>query len=158
MSAQSDYSSRNSIDPVIVELGGSQEKTSLFLAAGLRGKTHPRLFSMQPADGQNLRRCRLAHIVNAAVADCDVAIDILFINATADHDALHNDLSHWSPFVKLGGIVILHGVSPELPQYLSRRATAACVTSIAWPGQSSSALPPLPRRPSARISIASGFC
>jgi len=101
---------------------------------------------MQPADGQNLRRCRLAHIVNAAVADCDVAIDILFINATADHDALHNDLSHWSPFVKLGGIVILHGVSPELPQYFEspRYSGVRHIDSLAWAVKQCAASPPAP--------------
>ncbi len=42
--------------------------------------------------------------------DC---IDILFINATEDYDSLHSDLLLWSPFVKMGGIVVLHGASPE---------------------------------------------
>jgi hypothetical protein len=134
------------IDPVIVELGASQEKSSLFLAAGLRGKTNPRLFSMQPADGQNLRRCRLAHIMNAAAAECNVAVDILFINATADSDALNSDLSLWSPFVKLGGIVILHGVSPELPQYFEppRYSGVRHIDSLTWAVKQCAASLPAP--------------
>jgi hypothetical protein len=60
--------------------------------------------------------------------DC---IDILFINATQDQDTLHSDLLSWSPFVKLGGIVILHGVSPESlqpPLYSDLRH----IGSLAW--------------------------
>ncbi len=125
-----------SIDPVIVELGAGRGKTAALLAAGLCGKTRPRLFSMQRAgeagsdigagsemDQQalhrNLRRCGLAHILGTTAdwsgpdSEGRRAIDILLINATAEGDALHNDLSHWAPFVKLGGIVILRGASLE---------------------------------------------
>jgi Methyltransferase domain len=136
------------IDPVIVELGASRGKTSLLLAAGLRAKTRPRLFSMQRVGGQLdqfLGRCRLGHIVKAAAnwTECKVAVDILFINASHDDDTLHGDLLLWSPFVKLGGIVILHGVSPEnlqQPRYSDLRhvdnlawAVNRCASSLATP-------------------------
>jgi len=67
-------------------------------------------------------------------AECNAAIDILFINATADYEALHSDLSHWSPFVKLGGVVILQGSSPELPKYLQppRYSDVRHIDSLAW--------------------------
>jgi predicted O-methyltransferase YrrM len=122
-----------SIDPLIVELGARRGKASLLLAAGLGGKTSPRLFCIQRTgetagelDRQelrrNLQRCHLAHIVDTTLGySCDASanwkdcIDILFINATRDDATLRSDVLLWSPFVKLGGLVVLHGVSPELP-------------------------------------------
>lgn len=139
-----------SIDPVIVELGTGRGKTSLLLAAGLRGKAWPRLFSMQRAgeargklDRQalqrNLHRCHLGHIVDSAAghshephANWKDCIDILFINATQDYQALHSDFLLWSPFVKLGGIVVLHGISPEVPA--SCRAMAENLQSPRYSG------------------------
>jgi hypothetical protein len=137
------------IDPVIVELGAGQGKTSVFLAAGLYGKSNPRLFSSQPAGGTAGQiPSRLKHIVNGpAEAECNVAIDILFINATADDGTLHSDLSHWSPFVKLGGIVILHGILPELLKYLQppRYSNVRHVDGLAWAvKQCAASLPTLP--------------
>jgi predicted O-methyltransferase YrrM len=138
-----------SIDPLIVELGARRGKSSLLLAAGLGGKTRPRLFSIQrtgDAAGEldqqalhrNLQRCHLAHIVDTtaghsrdASANWKKGIDILFINATDDYDALHSDLLLWSPFVKLGGLVVLHGFSPKSlppPRYSDFRH----VDSLVW--------------------------
>jgi predicted O-methyltransferase YrrM len=140
------------IDPVIVELGARRGETSLLLAAGLRAKTRPRLFSIQ-RDGdcggrldqqalhRNLRRCGLGHIVDTtaihsrdASANWKNSIDILLINATEDYDALESDLLFWSAFVKLGGIVVLHGVSRELPEHLqsSNYSGPRHVDSLAW--------------------------
>ena len=131
------------IDPVIVEIGAGRGKTSLFLAAGLCGKTRPRLFSIQRAGDQldqqalhrNLSRCRLGHIVDSTEwTERKSAIDILFINATPDHATLHGDLSLWSPLVKLGGLVILHGISPELPEYFQppRYSRLRHIDSLTW--------------------------
>ena len=138
-----------SIDPVIVELDPGRGKASLLLAAGLCGKTRPRLVSVQrtgdvagkldeQALNRNLHRCGLGHIVDTtagysrdAAANWKGCIDILFINATQDHDTLHNDLLLWSPFVKPRGIVILHGVSTENlqpPLYSGSRH----VENLAW--------------------------
>jgi predicted O-methyltransferase YrrM len=149
------------IDPVIVELGAWRGKTSLLLAAGLSGKTRPRLFSIQrigePASKldqqalhRNLHRCHLGHIVDTtaghsrdASANWKDCIDILFINATEDYDALNSDLLLWSPFVKSGGMVVLHGASRESlqsPPYSDLRhvenlawAVKQCASSLATP-------------------------
>jgi predicted O-methyltransferase YrrM len=139
------------IDPVIVELGAWRGKTSLLLAAGLRGKIRPRLFSIQhTSEGggkrdqqalhRNLRRCHLGHIAETIAGDSRDAssnwkdcIDILFINATQDYDALHSGLLLWAPFVKLGGIVILHGISPESlqpPRYSDLRHVDKLVWAV----------------------------
>jgi hypothetical protein len=124
-----------SINPLIVELGASRGKMSVLLAAGLRGKVGPRLVPLQRtgADGKrdrqilhrNLHRCRLGHIVDTTVGEPGMAaaawkeaIDILFVNAAADDDALRSDLSLWSAFVKVDGIVILRGASPDLVESL----------------------------------------
>jgi hypothetical protein len=138
-----------SIDPLIVELGAWRGKTSLLLAAGLWGKMRPRLFSIQrpgetvgeldqQALHRNVHRCQLGHIVDTtagpsrdASANWKDCIDILFLNAAQNYDTLHNDLLLWSPFVKLGGIVILQGVSPENlqpPRYSDLRQLG----SLAW--------------------------
>jgi predicted O-methyltransferase YrrM len=116
-----------SMHPVIAELCAGGGKATLLLAAGLRPKTQPQLFSFQqigsdsiPAFHRTLKLCRLEHIVQAAVADPHEAaaswndgIDMLFINAREDDQALRSDLSLWSPFVRPGGIVALHGASTE---------------------------------------------
>ena len=141
-----------SIDPVIMELGAWRGKTSLLLAAGLRGKSRPRLVSVQctGADAgkldqqtlhRNLRRCHLGHILDNALADSRAgaanwkdAIDILLINATSDGDASHTDLALWSPFVKLGGIVVLHGAAPSVAENLQSLPYGEFrrVESLAW--------------------------
>jgi hypothetical protein len=62
----------SAFDPVIVELGACQGKTTLLLAAGLRGKMRPLLFAFPsgpPPDPQpNFQRCRLEHIVDMMTA------------------------------------------------------------------------------------------
>ena len=116
------------VDPVIVELGAGRGRASLVLAAGLCGKTRPRLFALQDSGGarRNLERCGFGRIVAAAPEDWKEAIDILFVNAEADCD-----LSRWLPFVKPGGIVIEHGASMDIfeaPTYGDLRK----VDSLAW--------------------------
>jgi hypothetical protein len=120
------------VDPVIVELAPWRGQTSFLLAAGLFGKSRPRLNSIQRAGvdagnpnqdifHRNLQRCRLGHILDTtaghardAASNWKDSIDILFITAAPGDDTVHIDLSVWSPFVKLGGLVVLHAVSPEL--------------------------------------------
>jgi glycosyltransferase involved in cell wall biosynthesis/predicted O-methyltransferase YrrM len=136
-------------DLVIVELGSWHGRSSVLLAAGLRGKANARLYCIDPF-GQDenpelqareydpllrrmpysleegfrrtVRRCGVAHIVEAVkgysydvVRTWDRAIDVLFIDASHEYDAVHRDFRLWSPFVKLGGIVALHDVSPVWP-------------------------------------------
>jgi predicted O-methyltransferase YrrM len=71
---------------------------------------------------RNIRRCGLTHIVQPikaysfdAVRNWREPIDILFIDASHEYESVHRDLLLWSPFVKLGGIVALHDVSPNWP-------------------------------------------
>jgi len=125
-----------SVDPVVVELAPGRGQTSFLLAAGLCGKARPRLNSIQRAglDSDNpvpetfhrtLHRCHLGHILDTTVSEPRMAaanwkdgIDILFVNSAPDSDALRSDLSVWSPFVKMGGIVVVHGASSELAESL----------------------------------------
>jgi hypothetical protein len=68
---------------------------------------------------------------SGASANWKDCVNILFINATENRDALDNDLWLWSPFVKSGGIVILHGISPDnlrSPRYRDLRQ----VENLAW--------------------------
>jgi predicted O-methyltransferase YrrM len=116
-----------SIHPVIVELSSGGGKATLLLAAALRTKTNPQMFSFQqiPNDGipaihRTLRRCRLGHIVQMmlvdphdAAANWQDGIDVLFISAGEDDEALRSDLSLWLPLLKPGGILVLHGAAPS---------------------------------------------
>jgi predicted O-methyltransferase YrrM len=116
-----------SAGPLIVELGAWQGKTSLLLAAGLRGKARPRVVSFQrgfldPRAFQRvLRRCNLAHVIETVDPSPDGrsnwkdCIDLLFINVTEDYDALRREFLLWSPFVKPAGIVVLSAVPQNLP-------------------------------------------
>jgi hypothetical protein len=123
------------LHPLIVEIGAGRGKMSVLLAAGLCEKVGPRLVPVERAgaDGKrdqqilhrNLHRCGLGEIVDTTVgeprlaaANWKEAIDILFVNAAADYDALRSDLSLWSGFVKMGGIVVLRGASPDLAESL----------------------------------------
>jgi predicted O-methyltransferase YrrM len=135
------------MDAAIVELGACQGKSTLLLAAGLRGKIGPRLFSFPGISGsgdsaRNFQRCRLEHIVDImtlhsrdAAANWNTGIDILFIHAAEDDDTLRSHFSLWSPFVRAGGIVALHGVSAESPAHLlpaSHYADFRQVDGLAW--------------------------
>jgi hypothetical protein len=78
--------------------------------------------SLEEVFRRNIRRCGLTHIVQPikgysfdAVRSWQEPIDILFIDASHDYESVHRDLLLWSSFVKLGGIVALHDVSPAWP-------------------------------------------
>jgi hypothetical protein len=137
------------LDPVIVELGSWQGKSSVLLAAGVCGARNARVFCVDPfgADEnpqyqadfygplaakmshsleqgfeRNIRRCGLTHIVQAlkgysyeVVRYWKNPIDVLFVDANHDYERVHRDFLLWSPFVKAGGIVALHDVSPLWP-------------------------------------------
>jgi predicted O-methyltransferase YrrM len=134
---------------VVVELGSWQGKSSVILAAGLRGKSNPRLFCIDPFGidenpkhqaeyydpliekmrlnledtfQRNIRRCGVADIVVALkgysydlVRSWSHPIDMLFIDASHDYECVYRDFILWSAFVKEGGIVALHDVSPNWP-------------------------------------------
>jgi predicted O-methyltransferase YrrM len=42
-------------------------------------------------------------------------IDFLFIDANHEYEAVQRDFEQWEPFVRIGGIVALHDVSPSWP-------------------------------------------
>ncbi len=116
------------IEPVIVELGAGRGRASLILAAGLCGKTRPRLFALHDSGyaQRNLKRCGFGRILAAPPANWQDGIDILFVNAGTDCD-----LSRWMPFVKPGGIVVAHGESLDIlrsPAYEDFRK----VDGLAW--------------------------
>jgi hypothetical protein len=136
-----------SMHPAIVELCACPGQATLLLSAGLRGKTRSRLFSFPEIRGAGdgaptFERCRLEHIVDILAADSRAAatswntgIDILFIHAAENEDALRSHLSLWSPFVRPGGIVALHGVSAPSPALLlppAHYAEFRQVDGLAW--------------------------
>ena len=139
----------NQPDPVIVELGSWQGKSSVLLAAGLCGALNARVFCVDPFESdenpryqsdyydplvakmrhslkegfdRNIRRCGVAGIVHTREGySYEVAqgwkdpIDVLFIDANHEYACVHRDFMLWSPFVKSGGIIALHDVSPSWP-------------------------------------------
>jgi len=44
-----------------------------------------------------------------------IPIDLLFIDANHEYEAVHRDFEQWKPFVRAGGVVALHDVSPAWP-------------------------------------------
>jgi predicted O-methyltransferase YrrM len=68
-------------------------------------------------------------------------IDLLFIDANHEYDAVHRDFKQWAPFVRVGGVVALHDASPAWPGPLRVRDesmqhpifdTFSQVDSLAW--------------------------
>jgi len=136
-------------DPVIVELGSWQGKSSILLAAGVRGKPNALVYCVDPfgvdedpdiqakhysplidtmrhslEEGfqRNVRRCGVGNIVRAlkgysyeVVRSWKDPIDVLFIDASHVYENVHRDFVAWSPFVKVGGIVILHDIQAAWP-------------------------------------------
>jgi hypothetical protein len=44
-----------------------------------------------------------------------IPIDFLFIDANHEYECVQRDFEQWEPFVRVGGIVALHDVSPVWP-------------------------------------------
>jgi predicted O-methyltransferase YrrM len=121
----------------IVELGCFEGKTSAALAAG--NATLDRLYSIDPFFKGRLGICygewiaRL-HCKRSGAKSVqfkkgfsfDLApalneeIDLLFIDANHDYEAVKRDWSDWAPKVKKGGFVALHDciVSANSPRYV----------------------------------------
>ncbi len=129
-------------DAVVVELGAWQGKSSVLLGAGLCGKSNARLFSIDPFERahrahcsdplprpnleetfrRNIRRCGVADIVTTlrgysheVVKSWKLPIDLLFIDANHEYECVYRDFHLWSPFLRNGGIIALHDVSPNFP-------------------------------------------
>jgi predicted O-methyltransferase YrrM len=134
-------------DPVVVELGSWQGKSSVLLGAALRKKKNPRLFCVDPfgvdenaaaqkeyyedlirkmrisledAFRRNIKRCGLSDIVvpvkgysYGVVRLWKEPIDLLFIDASHNYESVHRDFLLWAPFVKIGGVIAMHDVSPN---------------------------------------------
>jgi predicted O-methyltransferase YrrM len=78
--------------------------------------------SLEETFRRNIRRCGFADMVHAkkgysfeVVRAWVEPIDILFIDASHGYEAVHRDVLAWSPFLKIGGTVALHDVSPNWP-------------------------------------------
>lgn len=78
--------------------------------------------SLKDTFERNIRRCGLQQIIRPiqaysfdAVANWQEPIDLLFVDASHDYEAVHRDVMLWAPFVKPGGIVALHDVSANWP-------------------------------------------
>jgi hypothetical protein len=165
---------------LIVQLGPFEEKVLLLLAAGLRGKEKPKVLSFRgpgaEGDGGHrnqlvfqrlMQRCRLGRMVestaghsNDAFVNWHDSIDILCISARADDDALHCDFARVSPFVRPGGVVILHAPAglPSLSQALAENLRGPGyrdfrqVDGLAWAVKRSGGLPPnIPADATARL-------
>jgi predicted O-methyltransferase YrrM/predicted DCC family thiol-disulfide oxidoreductase YuxK len=78
--------------------------------------------SLEEAFHRNIRRCGFSGMVCAqkgysfeVVRSWTKPIDILFIDASHGYEAVHRDVLEWTPFLKVGGTVALHDVSPTWP-------------------------------------------
>ena len=163
-----------SCEAVVVEIGSWQGKSSVMLAAGLRGKRNSHLFCIDPF-GQdekpeyhekfyaslmprkksiedvfrmNVCRAGLNQIVTPIRGysfevrrDWRRTIDMLFLDANHEYDAILRDFDDWSPFLNPGAVVAFHDVIPQWPgvvRAVSERLVAPSyspirqIDSLAW--------------------------
>jgi hypothetical protein len=78
--------------------------------------------SVEETFHRNIRRCGVASLVTAlkgysheVVKSWTQPIDLLFIDANHEYESVYRDFMLWSPFVRDGGIVVLHDVAPIWP-------------------------------------------
>jgi MMP 1-O-methyltransferase len=78
--------------------------------------------SLEETFHRNIRRCGFSHMTHArkgysfeVVRSWTEPIDILFIDASHGYEAVHRDVLEWSRFLKIGGTIALHDVSPNWP-------------------------------------------
>jgi MMP 1-O-methyltransferase len=78
--------------------------------------------SLEEGFRRNIRRCGFSGMVHAekgysfeVVRSWAEPIDILFIDASHGYEAVHRDVLEWAPFLKIGGTIALHDVSPNWP-------------------------------------------
>jgi len=79
-------------------------------------------WSLEEGFHRNIRRCGFSHMVHAkkgysfeVIRSWAEPIDILFIDASHGYDAVHRDVQQWAKFLKIGGTIALHDVSPNWP-------------------------------------------
>ncbi len=78
--------------------------------------------SLQETFLRNIQRCGFSGMVHAVkgysfevVRSWREPIDILFIDASHEYAAVHRDVLEWAPFLKVGGTIAMHDVSPTWP-------------------------------------------
>ena len=159
--------------PVAVELGSWKGKSSVMLAAGLRGKDNPKLYCVDPFGRdenpeyqkkyydpllqestctveeiftRNIKSFRVDDIVIPLKgysfelgAKWIEPIDLLFIDANHEYEAVHRDFLTWSLFLKRGGVVAFHDLQWPGPDRVIREeitfpeyGPVEQVDSLAW--------------------------
>ncbi len=78
--------------------------------------------TLEQAFSDHIRQSGLSSIVEAVcgysfevVQTWTTPIDLLFIDANHEYEAVQRDFEQWEPFVRIGGIVALHDASPAWP-------------------------------------------
>jgi len=78
--------------------------------------------TLEQAFSDHMQQGGLSSVVHAirgysfeAVQTWTIPIDLLFIDANHGYDEVHRDFEQWTPFVRVGGVVALHDVSPAWP-------------------------------------------
>jgi MMP 1-O-methyltransferase len=78
--------------------------------------------SLEETFHRNIRRCGFSRMVHArkgysfkVIRSWTEPIDILFIDASHGYEAVHRDVLEWAQFLKIGGTIALHDVSPRWP-------------------------------------------
>jgi predicted O-methyltransferase YrrM len=104
------------IDPFGID--ENPEYQRLYYDSLISGMRH----SVEEAFHKNIRRCGLTDVITPiqgysfqVVESWAEPIDMLFIDANHEYEAVHRDFKMWSPFVKRGGIVALHDVAEQWP-------------------------------------------
>ena len=113
-------------DPLLSEMDGTQEQAFLV----------------------HIRQSGLSSVVKPVrgysfdiVRDWTLPIDLLFIDANHEYESVLRDFEQWEPFVRTGGTVALHDVSPQWPGPVRVRderlqpprfARYSQVDSLAW--------------------------
>jgi predicted O-methyltransferase YrrM len=99
-----------------------QDENSSYQAEFYQPEISTMHLSLEGAFNRNIRRCGLTEIVHPikgysfdAVRHWKDPIDILFIDASHEYESVHRDVLLWTPFVKVGGVIALHDVSPVWP-------------------------------------------
>jgi hypothetical protein len=70
----------------------------------------------------HIQKCGLSPTLNPIrgysfeiVKTWTIPVDLLFIDANHEYNSVRRDFDQWSPFLKVGGVIALHDVSPSWP-------------------------------------------
>lgn len=124
-------------DGAIVEVGSYRGRSTLCLAAGVRGRRATRIISVDPhvyGSEQELRN-NLRHFGHAGAVDLVVAQSVaaarswrgsvraVFIDGNHEQASVAADVEAWLPFLEAGGFILLHD-STELSGFPGPAAVA----------------------------------